>query len=161
MSKQKHFTVLSLNQISSTRILRQLSNLFLRSSWVFIPEDCFLICSLTSKKIPSASGPLIYCQKHIHHCHCRSHLPIWGCLGRKLLPVTGHTSFCIWHFSIIHSGWEKCMDVWSFHTNSVAQNEIKCAWSDWAIFQWVFIPGILVPNYSSGPRLLFLPFSCR
>lgn len=119
-----------------------------------------LTCSLTSQKIPSASGPLIYCQKHIHHCHCRSHLPIWGCLGRKLLPVTGHASFYIWHFSIIPSGWEKCMDVWSFHTDPIAKNEIECAWSDWAIFQWVWYL-VLVPDYSSGPRFLLLPFSCR
>ena len=86
-----------------------------------------LTCSLTSQKIRSVSGPLIYCQKHIRHCLCRSHLPIWGCLSRKLLPVTGHTFFYIWHFSITLSGWEKCMDVWCFHADTNAQNEIECA----------------------------------
>jgi hypothetical protein len=124
-----------------------------------------LTCLLILQKLPSVIGPLIYCQKHILHYNCHSHPHIWGCLGQKLLLVTSCTFFCVWFFSIIRSGWEERLVLWSFHTDPVAQSEIEYAWSDWAIIlQWVWYLILSSHVVHSGPRLLFLvllPFYSR
>lgn len=56
-----------------------------------------------------------------------------GMSGPQIIAGNSYTFFYVWHVSITPSGWEEHLVLWSFHTDSVAQSEIECTWSDWAI----------------------------